>query len=213
MCFIRRRTNWECWILRIMVTELPNRHTCSSSGLQRSQPSSAHTLLFTELLLASSRTKPRARTPCSPSSVVPNTSTPRHHIHPQPLLALCHCCNPLICRAAESPGHSASSQLFTFQKLTSKIVFCFPGWGFVLWDSSDAWNKGLLDQKRKKGLCCHFHFCVARPAGILVVCLIFTVWDVFAVLKIDLVPCCFRTTEVLIDSQIHCLALSGIKLL
>lgn len=145
-----------------------------------------------------------------PPSVVPNTSTPptTTTFIPSLSIALYHCCNLLICRAAESPGHSASSQLFTFQKLTSEIVFCFPGWGFVLGDSSDARNKGLLDQKRKKGLCCHFHFCIAQPAGILVVCLFFALWDV---LKIDLVLCCFRTTEVY--SRTHCLALSGIQLL
>lgn len=129
-------------------------------------------------------------------------------------ITLYHCFNLLIWRAAASPGHSASSWLFTFQKLTSEMVFCVSLWGFVLWDSSDARNKGLLDQKRKKDSCCHFHFCITQLAGMVVVSLVLCSLGCFQCLKIDLTPCCWSTAQwFLIDTQIHCLALSRIKLL
>lgn len=53
--------------------------------------------------------------------------------------------------------------------------FWLSPWCFVLWDPSDARNKILLDQNRKKGFRCHFHFCITQPAVIVVV-LFFAVW-------------------------------------
>lgn len=46
----------------------------------------------------------------------------------------------------------------------------------MLWDSSDARHKELCDQKRKKGLCCHFQFCITHLAVIVVARDVCSVW-------------------------------------
>ena len=63
-------------------------------------------------------------------------------LQPSHRLELYHCLNLFMWGAAASPGRSASSQLFTFQKKTSEHSFSgFSLWCFVHWDSSDARNK------------------------------------------------------------------------
>lgn len=130
-------------------------------------------MFLTVLRLAlSSCAKPTTRIAVPPfhwSQTHPYSHPPSTHYSLAFSIALFHFLNLLTQRAAVSPARdSASSLLFTFQKLTSEIVFCITLWGFVLRDSSDARHKELCDQKRKKVSCCHFQFCITHLAVIVV---------------------------------------------
>lgn len=149
---------------------------------------------------------------CSAFSLVPNT-----FILPSALntlvsslsIALYHFLNLLTRRAAVSPARdSISSLLFTFQTLTSEIVFCITLRGFVLWDSSDSRHKELCDQKRKKGLCCHFQFCITHLAVIVVA------RDVCSVWRLTLLWCCWEVFFLLfLIATVTAWPLARIKLL
>lgn len=95
-----------------------------------------------------------------------------HHICPQPPRCFISVPYPAYVKSCSVPGCSASNQLFTFQKLTSEIVLrAFPI-GALSAETHLMPEIRLLDQNRKKGLCCHFHFCITQPAVMVFVCLV-----------------------------------------